>query len=522
MSNIVEFVLRVRDLMSSGVAAAARNAVSHLNEVDRAVERIPQSMGRQSGRMGQAGTSLGKMFKANFLANIGSDIVSGLTNMLKSAGSAIVGGLFTKQKDIAGLETFLGAQGAADLYKQIQQDAAATPFGTEGLLQVNKALVSAGLGAKQARQDTLALANAISAVGGGNAELARMAANMQQIKTVGEATSVDIKQFGMAGINIYKILSDATGKSIDQVKEMTVSYDLLSMALQKASAEGGIYYGAMDRYSKKLPGMWDAFTEGLATSATEIGSRLEPAIGGIIGYMSGMAGKIPALLDRMSPVFDFINNSVMSILDGINSLTSGTSAWGDYFGMIADHLSGFVDLFLHIGKIAGGIIMDVVNWVRQSWILKDLMYLIKSIASSVWSVISWIADKIKWLWDNVIYPIIKGIENVYRWIRGGESMGAEAARMQQQQKDTAAKTEPEGPAAPAAQPVVSSGGVSTSGLSSKPVTQAGPKIITVNINKEMIGSLSINSMNIREGVGEMENMIKEMLYRLLLSLETAN
>ena len=58
-----------------------------------------------------------------------------------------------------------------------------------------------------------------------------MAANMQQIKTVGKATAMDIRQFGIAGINIYEMLHRSTGKSIEQVKEMDVSYEDLSKAM---------------------------------------------------------------------------------------------------------------------------------------------------------------------------------------------------------------------------------------------------------------------------------------------------
>jgi hypothetical protein len=37
----------------------------------------------------------------------------------------------------------------------------------------------------------------------------------------------------------------------------------------------------------------------------------------------------------------------------------------------------------------------------------------------------------------------------------------------------------------------------------------------------MFGSLSINSVNVKEGVGEMEQMIKEAVYRVFYSLESA-
>jgi predicted Zn-ribbon and HTH transcriptional regulator len=59
-----------------------------------------------------------------------------------------------------------------------------------------------------------------------------------------------------------------------------------------------------------------------------------------------------------------------------------------------------------------------------------------------------------------------------------------------------------------------------SGLSSEGVTHSGPRQVTININKEMIGELAINSYNVREGVGEMEDMVREMILRMFKSVES--
>ena len=40
-------------------------------------------------------------------------------------------------------------------------------------------------------------------------------------------------------------------KNINQVKDMDVSYEVLSAALAKASSAGGMYAGALDAQSKK-------------------------------------------------------------------------------------------------------------------------------------------------------------------------------------------------------------------------------------------------------------------------------
>lgn len=154
-----------------------------------------------------------------------------------------------------GLKTMLGSEEeAARVMEQIRKDAASTPFDVDSLTQANQMLISTGMSAADARNDVLNLANAVAATGGGSAELSRMAANMQQIKNVGKATAMDVRQFAMAGINIYGILADATGKTTAEVQDMEVSYELLSYALEKAAASGGAYEGAMEAQSQTFNG----------------------------------------------------------------------------------------------------------------------------------------------------------------------------------------------------------------------------------------------------------------------------
>lgn len=138
------------------------------------------------------------------------------------------------------------------IMSQLKKDALATPFDVQGLAQGNQLLMSAGVSAKDAREDMLALGNAVVASGGGNEELQRMAFNLQQVKTQGKATSIDVRQFAVAGINIYKLLADSTGKTVKQVKDMDVTYEMLSKALRHAREEGGAYHNAIENSSKNF------------------------------------------------------------------------------------------------------------------------------------------------------------------------------------------------------------------------------------------------------------------------------
>ena len=172
--------------------------------------------------------------------------------------------------------TLTGSAEEADrIIQQLQADAQKSPFDSASLIQANQYLISAGVSADEARTMINSLGDAVSATGGGSAELERMAQNLQQIKNVGKASSQDIKQFANAGINIYGLLAESTGKSIEQVKEMDVTYEELTKAFQMASSEGGKYYGAMEAQGQTLNGSLSATKESIQML---LGSIMESAM----------------------------------------------------------------------------------------------------------------------------------------------------------------------------------------------------------------------------------------------------
>ena len=188
------------------------------------------------------------------------------------------------------LTTLTGSvEKANDILEQIKKDALATPFEVSSLTQAESLLLSTGLSAEQARKDILALGDAVSASGGGNAELQRMAVNLQQIKNVGKASALDIKQFAYAGIDIYGLLADSMGVTREEASKMDVTYDMLSKALQKASQKGGKYYQAMEKQSKTYNGAMSNLQESLQVLKGTLAQDLFNALKGLIPVLTDLA-----------------------------------------------------------------------------------------------------------------------------------------------------------------------------------------------------------------------------------------
>ncbi len=236
------------------------------------------------------------------------------------------------------LTNMLGSsEEAQSILEEIKQDAARTPFDTAGLVKANELLISTGVDAKSSRKTILALGDAVSATGGGNDELSRMAQNLQQIKNAGKATAADIKQFAYAGIDVYGLLADYTGKSTAEVQSMTVSYDLLTAALEKEADEGGRYYNSMQTQSETLNGQMSTLQDnatqlaGLMTEDLTNGIKMvvsnvnDLTVAATEAYKTdGWVGLLDAITDCMGPIaslktqFESFASSSISWLDQLS------------------------------------------------------------------------------------------------------------------------------------------------------------------------------------------------------------
>ena len=224
-------------------------------------------------------------------------IMAGVFSKLGSAALSAAEGFISSgieynaqiEKYTTGFTNMLGsAEAAQQVMSQIQEDAAKTPFDVESLTKANQYLISAGENASYARSTIMALGDAVSATGGGNDELNRMSQNLQQIANTGKATAADIKQFAYAGIDVYGILADYTGKSTAEVQNMTISYDLLTQALQAASEEGGRYYSSMDTQSQTMNGRVSTLKDNVKQLAGLLTGDLSSGIGVAIGKLNDM------------------------------------------------------------------------------------------------------------------------------------------------------------------------------------------------------------------------------------------
>lgn len=275
---------------------AVNEATAELNRMERELRESADAtddLGDEMEKAEKSTFSFGDALKANILSQA---IVSGIRKLadgFKDIAKTAVGYNATIEKYTIALTTALGDEIEAEkTLAKIRQDAAKTPYSVDALVQANQLIISATGNAEESRQTILALTDAISATGGGNDELARMAQNLQQIANAGKATAVDIKQFAMAGIDIYGILSDYTGKTVEECQELEVTYELLTGALVAAAQEGGRYFGANEAQAQTLNGkistLKDNITDGLGTAFLGVNETLKQLVDKALEFVDGV------------------------------------------------------------------------------------------------------------------------------------------------------------------------------------------------------------------------------------------
>jgi len=253
----------------------------------------------------------------------------------------------------------------------------------------------------------------------------------------------------------------------------------------------------------------------------------------ITGTFGGMLNSISAVI---SGLFDKIrqnSDSIMSVISPLVNIVKDifstfrelfniiqTMDVATYFQPLSDLLSNYiVPLISQLWNFIKDIVLKVVDFVSKSTLLRDIWLGIVEFVKELISLVSLVIDGLKWLFDNVVMPILNGIEKAYRLIKG--------------YKDTEIKVtvkNPIKPIAPATIPgtnnaIVGAGGMSgTGGTGSgagkdtaKSIATGGTKTtnVTINFGSLIAGGFTVNASDIKEGAAKMRDVVLDELTRTL-------
>lgn len=294
-----------------------------------------------------------------------------------------------------GFKTLLQDGDKADaLLKRISQEAAATPFEIKGLQEGAMALTAVTKDGDKAVDTLLAVGNAISASGKGQAEMDSIILNLQQISSTGKVTEMDIRQM-QGAIPIFNDIIGAAGLTTESLKNSDNAAEELIGAFQKAAEEGGIAHGAMAAQSETFNGRVSTLKDNFAIAMTSIGSSLmeqaKPALEQLVGVSDilvaavgeeGLSGafqmfreqfpKLAETIDwavsQMSKFWNEHKEEILAILqqlqDGVKWVLDQIKAFWDEWGSTI--MAGAILAFTTIKNVIVSTLDIVISVVRAA------------------------------------------------------------------------------------------------------------------------------------------------------------
>ena len=385
---------------------------AELNKYKKQLDDLPSSIELISQKLKDAGEKV-KGF-GDSMKDIGGKLTTSITAPIVALGTLGVNFNAQIEQYQVALTTLTGSAEEADrIISNLQEDASKSPFDTSSLIEANQYLISAGVDADEARKTINALGDAIAATGGGSAELSRMAQNLQQIKNTGKATSVDIKQFANAGINIYGLLADAMGKTTEEVKDMDVSYEVLAEALAKASEEGGKYYGAMENQSQTLTGQLSSLKDSVGQLLGDLTSELMPVIKDILSYVNEFIQHLKEMSPEQKKLILTIAGVAAAIGPVISAIGTVISIAGSLMTVVGATGVALSSFLVPIAAVVAGvaaliaIIMnwgDITEWIKNAvTVAKDRMVTdFNNLKTSLVASVTNIKEKITSTFNNLV------------------------------------------------------------------------------------------------------------------------
>lgn len=332
------------------------------------------------------------------------------------------------EKSTQAFKTFIGsAEGAEKAIENIKNQSATSPFDTNELIRANQMLITTGESADDSRKTISALADAIALTGGGNDELSRMASNLQQIRNAGKATSMDIRQFAYAGIDVYGILAETTGKNVEELKKMDITYEDLSKALIQASSEGGKYYNGQAQMTETLIGQVSRLKKTFQDLLGELSNSLMPILSSITSKLQRLVEWFKGLDQSQKDLITKIGLAIVAIGPGLIILGKLISFGGIIMGGLSKISGAIAGLTTGTGTLSAvltaltgpvGIVIGAIAvlaaefallWNKSETFRNSMIEVGKSFVNTYNDHIKPTIENIKqilsMLWNDIIVPL---------------------------------------------------------------------------------------------------------------------
>lgn len=379
MANLVEFIVKVKDLASGTIGKLATNMDSSLGKMEAGLSRfynrtnslkmslsdIDKRMSelqktrsislddRQIRRINQELNDLQR--KKDRLENNGSSLMGGMRGLaagiLATAGIAGIGGIINsgmeRQLTNKRLEVMTDKNTGQQMSSNLTDFAQKTIYGNE-VFGVAQTMLSFGVAA----ENVMPAVSRLGDIASGDANrLQSLGLAFSQVASTGRLMGQDLLQLVNAGFNPLDEIHKKTGRSMaDLKKDMEagkISYAMVAQAIESATNKGGRFFEMTKQLAETAPGkllaLQGSFEGLMGTIGSGLLNALEPLID-IFQYLVDYPELILGIVAAFGAYMIVVKGAAVAqgILNFVMSLNP--------IGLLVMAIVGLIILIVHLVK----------------------------------------------------------------------------------------------------------------------------------------------------------------------------
>jgi len=571
LSGVLNNASKAAGNVSKSVDGVGKSTEKAMIQAEKSVNRVSQSWKGYIEKVKESNSET-----QSLASGIGR--VVGTLAVLQGIKSIVKMGADLEQSTIS-FEVLLGsAQKAQIMLAGLNKFANETPYENKPLIDQAKLLLSFGTSAEKILP-TLKMLGDIGM--GDTNKMQSLTLAYAQMSSAGKLQGQDLLQMVNAGFNPLQIMAKNLSKKIgisqieaysrlrDQMEKGKISAQMVEDAFLQATSKGGMFFGMMERMSKTAAGQFTTLTGGLNQAGASLGLKLLPYVNTLLSILIPLSDWIGQNVDMLSQLANTVGIAVIAFY----LITGAIKAWAVASQILAvitgkatiaqlmlNGALSFNPIGIVIIAITALIALLVVAWNKFAWFRGGVL--------GLWETFKLFGNFLKDAVMNTVHGLIdmfvglgKIIDGIFHrdWgkikdgakqagsgyvnsfagggivksaIENGSKVGKTWAKgykngVESFNKEEAAKQAEKKKSGINATNLL--GGSSLAGDSATKAINTDDKIrsissggskqtnITININKEMIGSYTVHVSTAKEGVDNMKDMVIQALSQIMNS-----
>jgi tape measure domain-containing protein len=285
--------------------ASMRKAVSILESIKKNFNSLSNTFSSASKKIDDLGKKMEDMSKkaekaSKSMESIGKEMTKYVTTPIMTGIGVGIKFNSTMEDAVTNFTTLLGSTDKAQsMVSNLQNMASKTPFGMADLQSGAQTLLSFGQSAESI-MPTLKMLGDVSL--GNKQKFESLTLAFAQVQSAGKLTGQDLLQMVNAGFNPLQVISEKTGKSIGELREIMekggISADMVTAAFKAATSEGGRFFNGMESASKNFSGRLSTLKDTFMELAGEFSKPI----------FDVLKEKMVSLTDKLSNLINWFKN----------------------------------------------------------------------------------------------------------------------------------------------------------------------------------------------------------------------